>query len=224
MAALLTADAGDTDVSLSDFLSRVGSKNLNKKSLESLIRAGALDRFAPNGSAGRGTLMQNIDMLLSFHRDATKEAPQDSLFAAMPLAAPDLVLVPGPETTLIEKLNAEKELLGIYVSGHPLDSHTDSLEKAKFTLSAIKAEPQPGLPLIVPVLVDEVRTLLTKSGEKMAFIKLSDKTDSIEAVVFPKLFKERGTDVVSGRCLLVKGTVSNRNGELSLALDNLKAI
>jgi DNA polymerase-3 subunit alpha len=211
-------------VSLSDFLSRVGSKNLNKKSLESLIRAGALDRFAPNGSAGRGTLMQNIDMLLSFHRDATKEAPQDSLFAAMPLAAPDLVLVPGPETTLIEKLNAEKELLGIYVSGHPLDSHTDSLEKAKFTLSAIKAEPQPGLPLIVPVLVDEVRTLLTKSGEKMAFIKLSDKTDSIEAVVFPKLFKERGTDVVSGRCLLVKGTVSNRNGELSLALDNLKAI
>jgi len=58
----------------------------------------------------------------------------------------------------------------------------------------------------------------------MAFIKLSDKTDSIEAVVFPKLYKERGDAVVAGACVLVKGTVSNRNGELSLALDNLKAI
>jgi DNA polymerase-3 subunit alpha len=213
--------------SLADFLSRVGSKNLNKKSLESLIRAGALDGFAPpneDGTPGRGTLMRNIDALLAFHRDATKEAPQDSLFAALPLAAPELKLEPGPVMTLGEKLAAEKELLGIYVSGHPLDAHGDSLEKAKLTIASVKAEPQPGLPLILPVLVDEVRTLLTKKGEKMAFLKLSDKTDAMEAVVFPKLFAERGSALVSGACLLVKGTVSNRNGELSLSLDNLKAI
>jgi DNA polymerase-3 subunit alpha len=212
--------------SLPDFLSRVGSKNLNKRSLESLIRCGALDSFAPQSSAesgGRGTLLKNVEMMLAFHRDATKEAPQDSLFGGLTLAAPALNLVPGPEITIKDKLESEKELLGIYVSGHPLDAHEEVISKAKYTLEQIIAEPT-NLPLILALLVEEVRTVLTKGGEKMAFIKFGDRTESIEAVIFPKLYKEKSDIIKTGTCVLVKGSVSKRNGELSLSVENIKAL
>jgi DNA polymerase-3 subunit alpha len=203
--------------SISDFLTRVGSRNLNRKSLESLIKAGALDSFA-----NRGTLMANIDRMVEFHRDASKESSQDSLFGA--LAAPTLSLTDAPDLGIAERLAAEKELLGIYVSGHPLDAHTATLERAKLTISAVKADPQKGRPIIIPVLIAEVRTVLTKSGEKMAFVKFEDKSDSIEGVIFPKLYRERGQQVVPGVVLLLKATISNRNGEVSLAVDNLKVL
>ncbi len=202
---------------ISRFLTRVGSRNLNRKSLEALIKTGALESFAD-----RGTLMENIDRMLEFHREATKEASQDSLFGA--LAAPTLELTPGAPLSIAERLAAEKELLGMYISGHPLDAHTATTAKASLSIEKIKSERQKGQHIIIPVLVAEVRTILTKNGEKMAFVKFEDKTDSIEAVIFPKLFKEHGEKVEPGACLLIKGTVSDRNGEISLALENLKVL
>jgi DNA polymerase-3 subunit alpha len=209
---------------LSDFLSRVSGKSLNRKSLESLIKSGALDRFADE-KGGRTHLFSHIETLLTFHRDATVEAPQDSLFGAGLFAAPELKLPPASHSTpLSDKLAWEKELLGIYVSGHPLDSHTETISKAATTIGLIRTEPKPGVPVIIPVLIQEIRTILTKSGEKMAFVKFEDKTSSMEGVIFPKTYKERGSFVQVGSCVLIKATVSNRNGELSLAVENLKAL
>lgn len=208
--------------SLSDFLSRVGSKNLNRKSLESLIKCGALDSLT-RAEHKRGTLLENIETLLAFHRDATAVAPQDSLFGDF-IKPPEITLPEGRATSLLDKLSWEKELLGIYVSGHPLDAYEETLKKAKLSLKKIKEEPQPGMLLILPVLVTVVRSILTKSGEKMSFITVEDKTDSIEAVIFPKLMKEHAALIVPGSCLLVKGKVSVRNGETSLAIDELKPL
>lgn len=204
---------------LSEFLSRVGSKNLNRKSLESLIKCGALDSFEK-----RGTLLANIEDLLTYHRETTSSAPQDSLFGASFNSVPSLTLKQAEPISITEKLSWEKELLGIYVSGHPLDAHNGMTEKAKLTIAKIKEEKRAGIPFIIPALVVSSRALLTKSGEKMAFIKLEDKTDSIEAVIFPKLFKQHSAAIVSGACLLVKGKVSIRNGEVSLAIDELKPL
>ena len=218
---------------LSDFLSRVGSKNLNRKSLESLIKCGALD---PLGE--RGSLLENIETLLSYHREATAEAPQDSLFSAGGgsafggggfLAPATLTLPIGKPVSLTEKLNWEKELLGIYVSGHPLDAHTAIIKKSVLTIAKIKEERQQGMLVILPVLVTLVRSVLTKSGEKMAFLTVEDTTDSIEAVVFPKLFKTHTSTIVPGACLLAKAKVSIRNGsgrggEVSLAIEELKPL
>ena len=207
---------------LSDFLSRVSSKNLTKKSLESLIKCGALDSLSPS-AGGRGTLLESIETMLAFHREATALAPQDSLFGAL-MAPPPLTLPSGKPISLMDKLIWEKELLGIYVSGHPLDAHEEITKKAALSLAKIKAEPQPGRLLILPVLVSVVRSLLTKSGEKMAFITVEDTTDSIEAVIFPKLFKEHSAAIVPGACILVKGKVSVRNGETSLAIEGVKIL
>lgn len=222
-AIITERERGGAFTSLSEFLSRVGSKNLNRKSLESLIKCGALDSLG-NAFGGRGTLLKNIEALLEFHRGATAEAPQDSLFGGM-MAAPVLIL-PHEEgdVSLKEKLDWERELLGIYVSGHPLDAHQATAAKASLTIAALKANPRPGLSVILPVLVGEVRTILTKGGEKMAFVRFEDKTDSIEAVMFPKLYKDHGPLLVAGSCVLIKATLSNRNNELSLALDKIKAL
>ncbi|HRH55642.1 MAG TPA: DNA polymerase III subunit alpha [Candidatus Paceibacterota bacterium] len=202
---------------LSDFLARVGSKNLNKKSLESLIKSGAMDTFGE-----RGHLMTHIETLLSFHREATATAAQDSLFS---FAAPVLSLPQATtSTSLTDKLLWEKELLGIYVSGHPLDAHTDKTAKAGTTIAEIKLDPKPGFTVILPVLVDEVKLFLTKKGEKMAFVKFSDKSDSMEGVIFPKVLAEKSSVVAPGNCLLIKAVVSGRNGETSLSVENMKLL
>lgn len=205
---------------LADLLSRVASRSLNRKSLESLIRCGALDRFGD-----RTYLLDHIETLLAFHRDATQEAPQDSLFGAMALA-PTLHLPPqtSAATPPGTKLAWEKELLGIYVSGHPLDAHEETRAKATTTIEKLLEEPQAGFPVILPLLIAEVKTYLTKKGEKMAFVRFEDKTGCIEAVIFPKLYKEQSHAVQPGTCVLIKGSVSIRNGETTLAIDNLKAI
>jgi len=205
--------------SLSDFLSRVGSKNLNRKSLESLIKCGALDSFGE-----RGTLLEHIETLLSFHREATSVAPQESLFGESLSALPSLTISSDKPTPLLDKLAWEKELLGIYVSGHPLDAYSAMTARAKLSIAKIKEEKRPGMLFILPTLVVSVRSILTKSGEKMAFIKLEDTSDSVEAVVFPKLFKEHARAITPGSCLLAKGKVSLRNGEVSLAIDELKPL
>ena len=209
---------GSADLSTSS-PSLVGSRNLNRKSLESLIRCGALDSLGE-----RGTLLENIETMLAFHREATASAPQDSLFGTSLGSVPSLSLQPGKPTSLLDKLAWEKELLGIYVSGHPLDAHEAITRKAHFSIAKIKKEPQPGMLIILPVLVSIVRAILTKSGEKMAFITVEDTTDSIEAVVFPKLFKQHASAITPGACLLVKGKVSVRNSEPSLAIEELKPL
>jgi DNA polymerase-3 subunit alpha len=223
-AIIAERNANGPFVSLSDFLCRVQTKSLNKKGLESLIKCGALDRFGDE-IGGRSMLFNNIELLLSFHRDATMSAPQDSLFGAM--AKPQLMLPKETEPThtkLADKLAWEKELLGIYVSGHPLDAHAEKVAKASTTISAILAEPDPGKDLILPVLIAEVRPVLTKGGEKMAFVRFEDKTDSLEGVIFPKSYKEHSLLIASGMCVLIKGKVSLRNGETSFAVENLKAL
>lgn len=208
--------------SLADFLSRVGSKNLNRKSLESLIKCGALNSLGGT-DGGRAALLGSIEILLNYHREATTNAPQESLFGALAGPAP-LILPAGAPVSLTEKLAWEKELLGIYVSGHPLDAHESYTAKSNLSLSKIKTEPTPGQPIILPVMVIDVRAILTKSGEKMAFLKIEDKTDSLEAVVFPRLYKEHAGVISSGACLLVKGKVTVRNGEPSIAIDDIKPL
>ncbi|MFZ2167876.1 MAG: OB-fold nucleic acid binding domain-containing protein, partial [Minisyncoccia bacterium] len=154
---------------------------------------------------------------------ATATAPQDSLFGAF-MAPPPLTLPVGRATSLLDKLVWEKELLGIYVSGHPLDAYEEKVKKSGITIAKIKEDPRTGMLIILPVIVSVVRSILTKSGEKMAFITLADKTDSIEAVVFPKLLKEHAALIAPDTCLLIKGKVSVRNGEPSIAIEELKPL
>jgi DNA polymerase III subunit alpha len=206
---------------ISDFCSRITDKNLNKKSLESLIQSGALDEFGE-----RGQLLSNIERLLEFHRELTK-APVDqgSLFGALSAApvAAKLKLDDSPAASQDQKLIWEKELLGLYISGHPLDKHAAKLANAKNSIKHAK-EHLKNIETVIAGYVETVQTILTKKGEKMAFLKVSDLSDSIEVVVFPNLFKENEKLILSGNCIMLKGKISERNGEDSFVAEKAKAL
>lgn len=205
--------------SLQDFLTRVTSRNLNKKSLEALIMVGAFDRFGE-----RGHMLHNLETLLAFHKEVSqgKESAQDSLFGAFGESSiHTLELAPAAPAHKNEKLVWEKELLGVYVSGHPLDEHAHELAK-RTSIGAYKRDSRNGVPVITAGMVETVKELLTKKGDRMAFITLGDSLESIEMVAFPEVYKTYQHLFTVGTCIAVKGTLSIRNDEASILVDRVK--
>ncbi|HEV3244978.1 MAG TPA: DNA polymerase III subunit alpha, partial [Candidatus Paceibacterota bacterium] len=203
-----------------DFLSRVADKNLNKKSLESLIQSGAMDELGE-----RGELLANIETLLEYHREHVK-APSNmgSLFGAAPIGAPAALHLPAaPPATLDQKLAWEKELLGLYVSGHPLDKHQAKLQNAKNSIKHAK-ENLLGVETVIAGYIESTQPILTKSGEKMLFAKITDLSSSIELVAFPRVLKENEKLFAPGTCIMLKGKISERNGEPSFVVDRARAL
>ncbi len=209
---------GGAFADIADFLSRISDKNLNKKSLESLIQSGALDELGE-----RGNMLAHIETLLEYHREHTKvSADQNSLFGAHSSRAP-LKLAPTPVATLEDRLTWEKELLGLYVSGHPLDKHKDKFSDPKKGIKNAKEHLQ-NAETVIAGFVESARINMTKNGERMAFLKLVDFSGSIELVAFPRIYKEFGTILVSGACIAVKGRISERNGEASFVIEKAKTL
>ena len=104
----------------------------------------------------------------------------------------------------------ERELLGLYVSGHPLDNHKDKLGKIGTTVESIK-KLKDGSPAIVGGIVEDIRPILTKKGDKMAFVKLTDMTGTIELVLFPEAFFAHKEFFESpDKCIKVQGKISER--------------
>ena len=211
--------------SITDFLSRIGDKNLNKKSLEALIMCGALDDLAPP-AGGRNTLLTNIENLLEYRRELQKTPQgQDSLFGTSLSSRPsELHIKDENPATLEEKLKWEKELLGFYVSGHPLDRCKDILAKQKMNIKQLKESFPRGIETVVGGFLESTQFILTKSGDKMMFGKLADFVGSTEIVVFPRTLAESSALFSAGTCLLLKGKFSDRNGEASFVVEKVKVL
>jgi len=215
--------------SLENFLTRVHDKNLNKKSFEALIMAGAFDRFE-----SRGKMYANLDSLLTFNREhiAGKEANQDSLFGGIETTINSLILEDAPEVSIDQKLVWEKELLGVYVSGHPLDRFKDELSKRTSIGEVIDAVVQKQEiavlrfkgEVVIAGMIETVKELLTKKGDKMAFIQLSNHTHTIEMVAFPEVFQTNRELLISGTCVAIKGKLSIRNDEPSILIDKVRSL
>jgi len=204
---------------IADFVSHVSSKNFNKKSLEALVRSGALDDLGE-----RGQLLLNIEAILQYHRECSKTpSDQGSLFG-LPVTSAQLTLAPAHAASTDERLAWEKELLGLYVSGHPLDKHMEKLKNQKLSLKAAKEKFPHGVETVIAGYLENVRAILTKNGERMAFGKLADRSGSLEIVVFPSVMKEHEELFQPGACIMVKGKFSERNGEASFVVERMKAL
>lgn len=207
--------------SISDFLDRIKHKNLNKKSMEALIKSGSMDDWGD-----RGALLFNLEAMLEYNHEINKQNEnQISLFGEATLTkAPEFKLQDAPPATQTEKLLWEKELLGLYISGHPLDRLRDKLESRKMNIKKVKNEMSNGMQITVAGIIETVRPVITKNNERMAFLKISDLTDSIEAVCFPSIFKASIDILVPEKCIALSGKVSNRNGEKSIIIEAVKEI
>lgn len=220
-------------ISIENFLERVLHRNLNKKSLEALIKCGALDTFGD-----RGKLMANLEAMLEFHKSSANGAiSQVSLFGDLGESAPKshLKMIDSEPASMQEKLTWEKELLGLYLSGHPLDRFDEQIDKSTITISkALKQKPQAENnnfrfkkveKYLLVAHIDTIKTIITKSSnQKMAFLTIRDKTGVVEAVVFPETYKQIGTTLSEGSVMAFQCSISNKEDKTSLMIDGAKIL
>lgn len=219
--------------SIEEFLERIQHRNLNKKSLEALIMCGAMDSFGE-----RGQLMASIEELLRFNKEIRAgDASQTSLFELLDSKPKSVLgLRDAAKAEMAQKLTWEKELLGLYISGHPLDQFEEQIKKSgttvekllKSAVTEVKESAswrrKPMEKSLVVVHIDEVKVFLTKAGTKMAFVQVQDKTGISEAVVFSETYKKIGPLLVEGSVVAIQCSATNRNDKKSLLIDNIKVL
>ncbi len=204
--------------SLEDFLIRCHTKNLNKKSWEALCKAGALDAFGE-----RGQLLANTEEVLDFMRQHFKDenSGQNSLFGKS-LMMGKLKLRPVQESTMEEKLTWEKEILGFYVSAHPLDRYREVL-KGFGSVKELKPEDL-GTYHVLGGIIAKLKRTLTKKNDPMAFFTLQDFTGSIEVLVFPKTMEKSLPYLAPDNIVQVSGRLSDKDEEFKLIADEIKVL
>ncbi len=199
-----------------DFARRVSSAKVNRKAWESLIKTGGFDALAD-----RSDMLFNLDSLLALASKLQKEAlsGQGNLFAGMSETSDmastlNLATAPARHTDK-EKLTWERDLLGLYLSSHPLDSYAEYLAEKTVPLNSITAEHDSHL-VIAGGIISSIRSITTRSGTNMAFLKLEDKFGEIEAIIFPRLYEELKSMLVQDAVIRVEGQVSARDRDGSL--------
>lgn len=225
--------------SLEDFAGRLGTTILNKKVVEALVKAGALDRFGE-----RNQLLAGTEAILKYAANAEKQATsnQMDLFAPSPQpspqpsdnSSPSSTLNPQPSGSSIplpdippaekkQRLAWEKELLGIYISEHPLKEIETVLPDIATPVKDL-SEDNIGRLVRVAGIITDVRKILTKNQESMLFMKLEDFSGSLEAVVFPKLYEKVNLLCQTDNIVIVEGKINSRDNELKLLADSIEEI
>ena len=206
--------------SIFDFVNRINSRDLNKKSLESLIKAGAFDRLAE-----RNQLLSNLERLLEAARETQRERDngQVGLFDGIKRGNNEIKLNQVVPATKTDKLNWEKELLGLFVTSHPLEDFKSFLEKKSLAISKIKSV-LINRPVKVCGFISGIKKIITRTGKPMLFLNLEDSTDKIEVVVFPGVIHKNPSVFQENKIVLVSGRVDNRDGVLKLICDDIEEI
>jgi DNA polymerase-3 subunit alpha len=192
-----------------EFCESVDTRLLNKRVLESLIRAGALDGLG----AHRAQMIAAVDRAIerSQKMQRMKESGQHGLFAggsAVALAPPPEILPDVDEWPEHEILSSEYSTLGFYISGHPLDKYAGRLVELKAVdLSGIEAR-RNNEEIVVAGIIVQLRAMRSRRGARWAILTLQDRTGVVEALVFPEAFQRIEPILKSATPLLVKGRVA----------------
>src|SRR3989339_862998 len=207
---------------LEDLLKRVQDRDLNKKSVESLIKCGAMDSFGYD----RGVLLSNIDNLLFFSKNfgEQKNSVQNSLFAGTKIDfISKLNIVPAPPAALDEKLIWEKELLGLYITAHPFATFQEILSGCLTPINELQGTARSEW-VIVAGIIDSVKKKITRRGQQMSFVNLEDTTDKLELLVFPKVYEVTKDIWVEGQMVIVVGKTSEEEGDNKLFVEKAYAL
>ncbi len=214
---------------LADLCSRVDSRALNKKALEALIQTGALDSMQPN----RHQLMSDLEITLEWASRKAKEqasgqASLFDLFAADTSSNNTFDDTPsGPKVEDYpsqEKLRMEKELLGFYISDHPLKVVGKSAKlMAPINLSELADCPE-NTTLTAIILILDIKDITTKKGDRMAVLQVEDLTGSSEAVIFPKTYEKVRSHLQKDNRLMVWGKLDRRDDRVQLIIEDMQPI
>ena len=219
--------------SLADLCDRVDLRSVNRRALEALIHCGAFDSIAPN----RNQLIKYLDSVITWAQSCAKEreSPQLSLFGSSETTSgnqntssvvwesvpepPDV-----PDFSAQEKLRLEKELLGFYVSDHPLKS-VSQIAKVLSPISLNElAEQNKRTTLSAIVMLTDVKPIITKKGDAMAIVQMDDLTGQAEGVVFPKTYERIGSLIQADARLIIWGKVDRREEQTQMIIEDAELL
>jgi DNA polymerase III subunit alpha len=206
--------------SLSDFCQRVDLRNVGKRALECLIKVGALEAFGHS----RGQLLDGLDQILnaSASHFRAAEAGQLSLFGGAGGFAEVQLPKAKSEITRREMLTWEKELIGLYVSDHPLQSVLADLQAVVTHYSQQLSEDANGQPVVMAGVVTSLRTHYTKKGDPMGFVSVEDLQGHLELVVFPRTWREVSPWLAVEQIVVVQGKIDAKGtGQPKILVDSL---
>ncbi len=203
-------DTGGKFLSITDFAERIHHKDFNKKSVESLAKCGALDSLGE-----RNQLLENLDLILEYNRESQRAhaGGQTSLFSATPdIRVTSLGLKAAESASKHERLQWEKELLGLYVTEHPIQDYLEELKKNHvLPLKNLTINLRNQM-VAIGGLVADIKKVMTKSGQPMLFVKMEDLTSHTEVLVFPKVLARNPGVWQQEKVLIVRGRVSDKDG------------
>ena len=204
--------------SFTDFCERISGEAVNKKCIESLIKAGAFDEFGKN----RATLIASYEGILDTIGNVTKKNIQGQV-SIFDIGSKDENLEENkysykelPELQEKELLSLEKEMLGIYISGHPLDKYIDAIKKVA-TINTLKMqnqeENQDGKIVKYAGIITAIKKKYTKKNTLMAFLTVEDLYGSTEIIAFDSCYARDMVNIVEDNIVLVEGRLSVREDE-----------
>lgn len=194
---------------LEDFLTRVQTKDLNKKSLESLIKSGAMDCFGE-----RARLLANMDTILEFNKKIQKDQQngQKTLFGVLPLGpkgSSGLNLKDCPPTNLQQKLLWERELLGLFISAHPMKDFKSKIEQWIKPINQLNKNSQY---IVIAGVITNIKKVITSNKETMLFVKIEDDSGGIEGIIFPSILQFKPNFWQENKIVLVSGRMTDKDG------------
>jgi DNA polymerase-3 subunit alpha len=195
-----------------DFVKRLDSKVVNKRILESLIQGGAFDELHSN----RRQLFENLEFIMS-HLGEAKNTQQSSLFGG---EAFNPTLPPVDEWPEMEKLNREKAIIGFYLSSHPLDG----IELPEVTPSSEFEEMTKTQEIQIAAVITGIQKRVSKTGNRFAFVQLSDQYGNFEITVFSDTLEQYGHLLNEGRTVLVNALIKVEDEGFSLSAINVKPL
>jgi DNA polymerase III subunit alpha len=212
--SILEARAEDGDFcSLDDFARRVDLRKVNKKVFESLIKCGALDQTGPT----RNAMMASLDSVLEEAAKDQKEKAQGQFNLFGGECTPgnigdsaNLQIPDRPEWEDLEKLNFEKEVMGFYVTGHPLMKYETLIKRYTNASTLTLGLMEPPTPVTMAGMVKSIKEIFTKKGDRMAFATFEDLTGSVELTIFSDTYLEKKEILNTGEPLIISGV---RDGE-----------
>ncbi len=191
---------------LFDFCQRVELKKLNRRTLEALIMAGALDVFEQN----RATLLASLPSALKIAEQHSRNQAvgMEDMFgmAAQQESSPANYLV-QPDWDEDHRLTCEKQTLGLYLTGHPIDRYLDELSRI-VTARIVELKPTRDQTVTVAGLIIAMRTMNTRRGDRMAFITIDDRSARVELAVFSDTYQRYRDTLVKDKLIVVEGEVS----------------
>lgn len=203
---------------LFDLCIRVSGKTLNRSVLESLVYSGALDDFGHD----RAILLASLDIAMEHAALVRPDNQGYDLFSEDEVFQLKPKYMEVEEMKNMDKLLFEKQVLGLYLSNHPVSPYSEVLTKLSATPLIDLEKGQKHCK--VGIYINEFKTIRTKKGEVMGFLKISDATGEMEAVIFPNTYRQFSSVCKQGQLALIEGTVEERNAKLQFIVQKITDI